>query len=198
MKRHKWFIFGIVIAVSSIGCQQKIAKLKDEYRNNSEMTDTQKIKDEVEFIDQMTRKSKCTVADAVRAVCILVNGKDIGNSYEERYNFLKNKGIVREQWVLNPDDWIDKGTLAYMLCKAAGIKGGINMRVFGELLGIGDRRYAYRELVYRELIESDGVDYNYVSGPELVTITGKVDRYMEDTGKYHPKVKVELGKEPQH
>ena len=168
----------------------------ETYKIDIDKDDCRNVEDELDFIDCMVRQAKCTVADAVRAVCMLEAGEDIGKNYRERYEYLKERGIVRDAWHLKPDQWIDRGTLAYMLLKAAHIKGGINMFLFASW-GLGDRRYAYREMLYRDLME-EGVSYNYVSGPELITAIGNVDRYMEQAGEYSPQEKLELGNRSQY
>ncbi len=190
----------VVIMLFLTGCTQKrtnIAATQSSAKSSAKniTKDCQGL-DELDFLDCMVRKPKCTVADAVRAVCILNVGGDVGKNYHQRYEYLKERGIVRDSWKLRPNQWIDRGTLAYMLLKTAGIKGGVNMFLFASV-GLGDRRYAYREMLYRELME-DGVAYNYVSGPELVTTVGKVDRYMQDTGKYSPSQEVQLGNRSQY
>lgn len=149
---------------------------------------------EMDFLDCMVPRVKCTFAHAVRAVGIFIQGSDVGENFDQQYQFLLDRGVVRPAWKIEPDDWIDRGTISYMLYKAMGLKGGVNMVVFASW-GLGDRRYAYRELRYRKLVEP-GVDYNYVSGPELVTLLSKVDNYMQDTGRYGPDDEVELGDKP--
>lgn len=70
------------------------------------------------------------------------------------------------------------------------------MVLFGSW-GLGERRYAYRELLYRNLVQ-EGVDYGYVSGPELIATLGKVDNFMLETGRYTPENEVQLGEKPQN
>jgi len=158
-------------------------------------TDCQTV-DEMDFLECMTHKTRCTAADAVRAVGLMLNGSDAGKTYEERYQFLKEKNIVRDYWHLKPDQWIDRGTLAYMLLRAGGIRGGVNLAV-SNLTGLGERRYAYREMLYRQLME-EGCDYQYVSGPELVTTTGKVDRFIQEGGNYSANQETDLGQRTQY
>ena len=50
-------------------------------------------------------------------------------------------------------------------------------------MGIGDRRYAVRELVYRRML-SEGADYRYLSGAEMVSLMAKADAYMAERGLY--------------
>jgi hypothetical protein len=150
----------------------------------------------MDFLECMTHKTRCTAADAVRAVGLMMNGSDAGKNYDERYQFLLKNGIVRESWHLKPDQWIDRGTLAYMLLKAGKINSGLNCAISNSL-GFGERRYAYREMLYHNLME-EGCDYQYVSGPELVTTTGKVDRYIQEGGAYSANQETDLGQRTQY
>jgi hypothetical protein len=152
--------------------------------------------DEMDFFDTMLQKDRCTIGEAVRAICLLVNGSDPGQTFDERYEFLLQRGIVRQAWNLKSSEWIDRGTLAYMLIKAGGIKGGVNFRLFGSR-GFGDRRYAYREMIYYNLMES-GCDYQYITGPELITATGNVDRFIQDRGTSSAGRETQLGDRSQY
>jgi hypothetical protein len=152
--------------------------------------------DEMDFFDCMLKKPRCTVGEAIRAVCLFVNTTDPGKNFDERYEFLLQRQIVRPAWKLEHGQWVDRGTLAYMLAKAGGIKGGINLRLFGSM-GLGDRRYAYREMIYYNLMES-GCDYQYVTGPELITVTGNVDRFVQERGNYSAGRETQLGERTQY
>jgi hypothetical protein len=195
------FIFGCAKSKYSV---TELPKSSSDYSNASTASqpreprasvDCQAV-NEMDFLECMTRKSRCSVADAVRAVGLLMNGFDTGKNYKDRYQFLRDRGIVRDEWGLKPDQWVDRGTLAYMLFKAAKIEGGVNTAIFGRL-GIGDRHYAYREMLYHDLIEG-GCDYQCVSGPELVTTAGKVDRYSQEYGDYSATRETDLGNKPLH
>jgi len=190
-------IFGLAVVLAGGACEKRQPTVTLTTREAPPAAtadvDCQTV-DELDFLDCMVRKTKCTVADAARAVAIVATGGDVGKNYEERYEYLVDRGIMRPEWKLDPDQWIDRGTLAYMLLKAAQIPGGVNMALFGSR-GLGDRRYAYREMQYLELMQ-EGVDYNYVSGPELVTTVGKVDRYMQEHGKCAAPRETDLGKGP--
>ena len=183
-KEAGYWMTCILTSIILCGCSQKnmpspsvIASeaKQSQVVTTNESVDCQSV-DEMDFLDCMVRKPKCTVADAVRAIGIFVAGEDPGKNYDQRYEYLLERKIVRTAWKLNPDQWIDRGTLAYMMLKSADIKGGINMLLLGSN-GLGDRRYAYREMMYLNLMQ-EGVDYNFVSGPELVTAIGKLDDYV--------------------
>jgi len=179
-----------LLLLGAAGCQQQgqIAISKAD-------TDRSEVAYE-DFFDRLVRQPKCSVADACRGVAILIAGKDIPGPYQARYDYLLQQGIVRSAWNLHEDQWIDRGTLAYMLCKAIKMPRSLNMLLFGSW-GLGDRRYAYRQMLYYDMMQK-GVDYSYVSGPELVTAVGMADGYMEEHGQYIPKQKVELGQKTQY
>jgi hypothetical protein len=67
-----------------------------------------------------------------------------------------------------------------MIMKVCRIPGGLNSLAFGSW-GLGDRRYALRELVYRGMI-GQGVSYQVITGPELVSLLSKADKRLEAQG----------------
>lgn len=155
-------------------------------------SDPDKLAD-LEFQAYLADLPTVTVAEAYRAMLILADGKDPYKTFDERKTALESRGIARPAWNLAPDHVIDKGSVAYMVCRICRLRGGVNLLVFGSL-GVGDRRYALRELVYRGLCE-DSVHYQALTGGELVAILTKADAYMEKQGLYQA-VPVELPPEP--
>jgi hypothetical protein len=126
-----------------------------------------------------------TVDEAYRAMLILADGQDGSSGFEERKTKLESRGIAREAWKLQPENVIDSGSVAYMICKICQIKGGVNMHLFGSW-GLGDRRYALRELVYREMID-DSVDYQFMTGAVLYGLMREADELMAQKGLYETK-----------
>jgi hypothetical protein len=51
---------------------------------------------------------------------------------------------------------------------------------------LGDRRYALRELIAREMIE-DAVDYQYMTGAAMFAILRRADTLMQEKGLYESK-----------
>lgn len=123
-----------------------------------------------------------TTAGAYRAMVILADGDDGLDGFEARESELKERGIVRSDWNLTREACIDRGTLAYMVCQVLEIKGGVNRATLGAL-GVGDRRYAVRELAYRGLLPNTPT-YRYISGGELLDLMAQADRYMAEHGLY--------------
>ncbi|MFQ5429942.1 MAG: hypothetical protein ACE5E1_06490 [Phycisphaerae bacterium] len=125
-----------------------------------------------------------TVDEAYRAMLILADGEDTAEGFAQRREVLESRGIAKRAWDLRPDHVIDAGSVAYMVCRICRIGGGVNMRLFGRL-GLGDRRYALRELAYRKMVD-EAVDYQYMTGPALFALMRKADALMEKKGLYEP------------
>lgn len=143
--------------------------------NPSELSD-------VGFQAYLAGVSLVTVDEAYRAMLILADGEDLSSTFDARRQALESRGIANSIWDLQPENVIDSGSVACMVCRICRIDGGVNMRLFGKA-GLGDRRYALRELIYREMIE-DTVDYQYMTGPLLFALMRKADAHMEEKGLY--------------
>ncbi len=150
--------------------------------------------DDMSFLhDYLVKRPTVTVDDGYRAMLILANGRCDARTFEQREAALEQRGIARPAWNLRPDQKLDKGTVAYMACVIMKIRGGVNRVIFGSW-GPGDRRYALRELVYREMM-ADSPAYRYITGAELVALLGKADAYMQKHHEYEAE-SVEIGTEP--
>lgn len=123
-----------------------------------------------------------TTDEAYRAMLILADGEDPSDGFEQRRQTLESRGIAKAAWDLHPDNVIDAGSVAYMVCRICRISGGVDMHLLGSV-GLGDRRYALKELIYREMI-TDAVDYQYVTGAALYALMRKADALMEKQGLY--------------
>ena len=140
--------------------------------------------DDVTFLSHLADRPMVSVAEAYRAILILADGQDDAQSFAEREEKLLARGMVRTAWGLRPSQAIDKGAVAYMVMRTCQIRGGLNCHAFGSW-GLGDRRYAFRELMYLELLPGDaGSDYQVISGGELVGLLHKADEYMQKAGLY--------------
>jgi hypothetical protein len=133
-----------------------------------------------------------TVGEAYRAMLILADGEDTCRTFEDRKQKLEERGITRSAWNLQETNVIDAGSVAYMVCRICKINGGLNSMLLGSW-GAGDRRYALRELVYREMLE-DTVAYQYMTGPALFALIRKADTIMEKKGLYESQ-KIDLSDE---
>lgn len=157
----------------------------------AEQADRGEQAEEAAFLnDHLPKQSVVTVAEAYRAMVLLADGKDSYQTFSEREQALLQRGIAREAWHLERDAPVDKGSVAYMVYKIAKLPGGINNHLFGTI-GVGDRRYALRELAYRQLMPNAS-PWHYMTGGELVDVTAKADRYMAERGAYSQE-NVDLG-----
>lgn len=136
--------------------------------------------------DHLQKQSMVTVAEAYRAMLILADGQDNYPAFDARRSALESRGIARAQWGLRREACIDRGSVAYMVCQIIKLGGGINFNLFGRLTGVGDRRYAVRELDYAGIMEPSA-PYRYITGGELVDVVAKADRYMAEHGMYPQK-----------
>jgi hypothetical protein len=123
-----------------------------------------------------------TVDEAYRAMLILADGEDTSQRFEERRDKLESRGIAKPIWGLQAENVIDAGSVAYMVCRICKISGGVNARLIAAT-GLGDRRYALRELIYRQMLD-DAVDYQFMRGSSLHTLLRKADALMEQKGLY--------------
>jgi hypothetical protein len=153
-------------------------------RRSVPAVDAAKLSDEA-FQAYLAEIDLVTVDEAYRAMLILADGEDTCEGFEQRKAALEGRGIVRAAWHLQPENVVDAGSVAYMVCRICEISGGINMHLFGAG-GLGDRRYALRELIAREMIE-DAVDYQYMTGAAMFAILRRADTLMQEKGLYESK-----------
>lgn len=150
--------------------------------------------DDMAFVHEyLASQATVSTDEAYRAMLILADGHDASKTFDERRARLEQEGIARAAWNLRADQCIDKGSVAYMVCRILKIRGGVNSLVFGSW-GPGDRRYALRELVYRKMM-ADAPAYRYIAGAELAALLRKADEYMQKRGMYAAE-SVEIGPDP--
>lgn len=173
--RKRWPLVGLVLAaLVSAGCSQT---LRPEQADRGEQLDVDAL-----LHEHLQAEPMVTVAEACRVMLLLADGEEQYADFDARRAALEERGITRSAWGLRREACIDRGSIAYMLCRILEIRGGVNLALLGGL-GIGDRRYAVRELVYRQLMEP-GAPYRYMAGSELVDLAARADRYMAKHGMY--------------
>jgi len=128
---------------------------------------------DAEFFMSLSYKKVAMLDDAYRAVAILTRGKDDLKEPAKCRDFLVERKIARGKWGLAPDTPLTKGKLAYMVCQALGIKGGVTMRLFGP-----SQRYCLFECEFLELM-TGGAPYEHVTGGELVSTIDRADQHKQ-------------------
>jgi hypothetical protein len=166
---------GLLAAWSAFGCTET---LRVEQAQAGE-----KVPADAFLHEHLQTQPMVTVAEAYRATLMLAEGDDNYTDFEARRQALESRGVARAEWNLRPEASIDRGSVAYMVCQVMKVRGGINYNLFGRLAGIGDRRYAVRELAYLEIM-TPAAPYRYITGGELVDVLAKADRYMAEHGMY--------------
>jgi hypothetical protein len=163
---------GIIVA-NSTGC----TRLRSEQADLAEQMDVGTF-----LHEHLPQQSMVTVSEAYRAMILLADGEETCDTFDAREQELVSRGFVRPEWGLQREACIDRGSIAFMLCRILRVSGGIAYNTIGAI-GIGDRRYAMREMEYLGLMEK-APPYRFISGGELVGLIARADEFMAATGVY--------------
>ena len=127
------------------------------------------------FFRVLAAKPNATMEDAVKALYMLKLGESaLGEmTFAEICDILTQKQLIKKDYAKDPKRLVNRGQIAYMICKALEIKGGLTMRIFGV-----SERYGYRECVYLGLLPV-GSQWDKVSGSELLGILAQAADYQE-------------------
>ena len=131
------------------------------------------------FFRVLAAKPNASMEDAVKAIYMLKVGEsDVGEmTFAEICDIMKQKKLMKASYGKDPNKLVNRGQVAYMLCKVLGIRGGLTMRVFGV-----SERYGFRECLYLGLMPV-GSQWDKVSGSELMGILAQAAEYQEKHGK---------------
>jgi hypothetical protein len=117
-----------------------------------------------------------TAEPAYRAIYALANGEAFAGEFAELTEKLRAAGLIGKDWNYAADRCLDRGTVAFMVCRACKIESGVNWR----LTGLG--RYAWRELQFKRLVGA-GSEYPLMSGGEFVGLLSRAEDYLQRTHK---------------
>ena len=117
-----------------------------------------------------------TAEPAYRAVYALAKGDSFSGDFAELTEKLRADGLIGKDWNYAADRCLDRGTVAFMVCRACKIQSGVNWM----LTGLG--RYAWRELQYKR-IAGDGSEYGLMSGGEFVGLLSRAEDYLQHAGR---------------
>jgi hypothetical protein len=148
-------------------------KLSEFYLPEAEPVKVQEDRsDQNSYFEELMTKEVAVLSDVYKTLTILMGAGDQFSDLDSQYDFLVKNGIVSEVigTKANYDEPLRKGATAYMFTKAIDIKGGIILRAFGTT-----QRYAFKELVYREIMFPGNV-HDVMTGQELIlTVTRAAD-----------------------
>lgn len=161
------FVFLLLLTLAGLCSCQSSSKLPEEALAAPAAESADKTgRDSAELAYALVNKTWCSNDEAASLILLLVHGQDTYDNFAQRRDALVSEGFMSAAWKLEAEEPVTKGTLAYMLCRALDIKGGL-------LLHLAPcRRYAYREAVYQDLMVRGG-DNEPLTGPEVVGIMSR-------------------------
>ncbi len=139
------------------------------------------------LLDVIAAQPYVTAEPGYRAAHLLWKGAAYPGEFDELRRELAAGHLVREGWQHAPDSLLTRSQVGYLICRAAGIRSGVNWR----LTGLG--RYAWRELYYLQIVGGGG-ESGYVPGGQFVGILLQAEEYMRRYGD--APAEAELGPQP--
>ena len=140
--------------------------------------------DNVSFLHYLATVPVVTVDEGVRAVLLLADDPAARSTFDERIAALGHREAVKQAWHLQPDQILDKGTLAYMLRTVCRLRRSVNERLAAST-GWGDRRYALQTCIHAKLLPY-GLAHEPVTGGELLSALTAAERYLGPDDVYKP------------
>jgi len=128
--------------------------------------------DSAAFLDRLSGQEYVGENDAMRGVLLLLDGEDKAGTFQERIDLLRQRGLVSSGWDFSADRPVTRGRLAYMLCQATEMPGGVMLTLTGP-----SERYCHRELRYHGMM-GEGSTFSAVTGLEYVSALSRADTYI--------------------
>jgi len=138
------------------------------------------------FLDRVASQATVPENDALRGVLMLLDGDDKAKTFQQRIDALAAKGVTPADWTYDASRPVTKGRLAYMICRACEVGGGVMMHLTGP-----SQRYCLRELQYLRMM-SPGSVFAEITGSEYVAVLSRADTYRR-TGQVPDIMKVTRG-----
>lgn len=127
---------------------------------------------QLEFWHRLAEQPITSNDDAFHGVLLFLDGEDPAEDYADRVQMLQSRGLLPRDFNEPPEQAVGRGTLAVVLTRALGIRGGWAMHLFG-----ATPRYATRELMYLDLYPTSSPNQTF-SGTEFLGVMGKVEDYQ--------------------
>jgi hypothetical protein len=157
----------VALALLTAGCQT--ARVKQPLTHELGGNDPN---EQLEFWNRLAQQTVTSNDDAFHGLLLYLDGDDPADDYAGRVQALKSRKMLPAGFDQQPEQAIERGTLAVALLKALDIKGGLMLRVLGPT-----PRYAVRELVFMELYPPSSPRQTF-SGAEFLGIIGKIEDYQ--------------------
>ncbi len=128
---------------------------------------------QLDFWHELPGRSAITNDEGIHGIILMINGTDETGSYENRLAFLETNGWLPKGLGDEASNVaMQRGTLASILTRAMDIEGGVMMRLTDK-----SPRYAYRELVYMNLMP-EGSEQMVLDGLDYVGVISKCEDHM--------------------
>ncbi len=128
------------------------------------------------YIDRLSSQLTVSEHDAMRGIIFLLDGKDSFQTFSQRAESLRDRGIIGAAWDVDADRETSRGRLAYMIYQAAEVRGGVTLMITGP-----NERYCLRELQYKKMM-GEGAVFTSVTGLEFIGVLSTADTFIQ-TGK---------------
>ena len=135
--------------------------------------DAPKKEKRTDFVRRLYEKDRAGFGDACRLFVSLVKDQPADGDFEALRKEAVERGLIDPAWEMTETGPVDKGTVAYLVVKALGIKGGLTMSIFG-----ASRRYAFRECVHLKLI-AGGTPGEHMTGRELLDVLSAAESWKQ-------------------
>jgi hypothetical protein len=127
---------------------------------------------QLDFWHDLAERKLTSNDDAFHGLLLYLDNTDPSTSYAQRVSTLRSRGLLPASFAEPADLAIERGTLAYAICKTLHLRGGWVMHVFGT-----SPRYAVKELVDAEIFPPSSPQQTF-SGSEFVGVMGKLEDYQ--------------------
>ncbi len=130
------------------------------------------------FIHYLAVTPVVTFDEGARAVLLVISDEAASSGDAARREALAQRGMIREAWGLAADSVLDRGTLAFLLCRGLGVAGSFNEWV-AQRTGFGERRAAQATAVYEGLLPY-GPAHEPISGGEVADALVRAERWLAE------------------
>src|SRR4051794_23130143 len=109
---------------------------------------------QLDYWHEIANKNLISNDEAFHGILLYLDGKDDATTYEQRVATLKSRGYLPPSFDQGEIRAVERGTVAVPIAKSLNLKGGLTMRLVGGM----SPRYATRELIYRDIYPTSGVE----------------------------------------
>jgi hypothetical protein len=164
-----WAVLASVCAIGLLsgGCQSAHVAQSVAAKFPGDDSDTQ-----LSFWHELAERHLTSNDDAFHGILLDMDGHDKCENYAQRVAALQSRGMLRASFDEPADSAIRRGTMAVIVVKELGIRGGWALHVFR-----GTERYSLKELVYDGIFPPSSSQQTF-SGSEFVGVIGKIDDYQ--------------------